>query len=123
MLQAELHNDGDRQAVIGKAVLRAADLLGLSARKLAQVLGTSEPSLSRLKSGTYRLDGKAYELAVLLVRVFRSLDAIAGGDAAVVRHWMSNDNSALGGRPVDRIMTISGLTDVLAYLDARRAVV
>ena len=60
---------------------------------------------------------------MLLIRVFRSLDAIAGGDAGVVRQWMGNENTALGGRPVDRLTTITGLLDVLAYLDARRALV
>ncbi len=117
--------EADRAAVVTKAVLRAADALGLTARRLAQVIGASEPTVSRMKAGSHLLDpaGKSYELAVLLIRVFRSLDAIAGGDAGVVRQWMTNDNTALGGRPVDRLGTITGLLDVLAYLDARRALV
>jgi hypothetical protein len=111
--------------VVGKAVLRAAEQLGLSARRLAAVLGTSEPTVSRLKAGTFQLDpaGKPFELAVLLIRVFRSLDAIAGGDAGVMRAWMRSDNTALGGRPIDRVASVVGLVDVLAYLDARRALV
>jgi len=34
---------------------------------------------------------------------------------------MVSDNTALGGRPADRIGSIPGLLDVTAYLDARRA--
>ena len=115
----------DRAAVVTKAVLRAADAVGLSARRLATVIGTSEPTISRMKKGAFTLDpaGKPFELSVLLIRVFRSLDAIAGGDAGVVRQWMANPNTALGARPLDAITTIAGLTDVLAYLDARRALV
>lgn len=115
----------DRGLVVTKAVLRAAEALGLTAKRLAQAIGSSEPTISRMKSGTHHLDpaSKAFELSVLLIRVFRSLDAIAGGDGAVVRAWMGNDNLALGGRPLDRIGTITGMVDLLAYLDARRALV
>lgn len=116
---------GEMGMVVTKAVVRAADDLGLSARRLAQVIGISEPSVSRMKADAFRLepDSKPYELSVLLIRVFRALDAIAGGDAAVVRQWLGHANSALGGKPVDKLVTISGLVDVLAYLDARRALV
>ena len=64
---------------------------------------------------------KPFELAVLFVRLFRSLDAIVGGDPQVSRAWLSNANEALDGRPVDKIRTVAGLLDVIAYLDARRA--
>ena len=111
--------------VITKAVLRTAARLGLTARALSQVIGVSEPTVSRMKSGDYALEdgSKPFELAVLLVRVFRSLDAIAGGDESVARAWMSNPNTALDGVPAEKIRTITGLTDVMAYLDARRALV
>lgn len=111
--------------VVTKAVLRAAEALGLTARRLAQAIGSSEPTISRMKNGAHRLDpaSKSFELSVLLIRVFRSLDAIAGGDAGVIRAWMRNDNTVLGGPPLDRIGSITGLVDVLAYLDARRALV
>ena len=64
---------------------------------------------------------KSFELAVLLIRVFRSLDAIAGGDEAVAKNWLRNHNVALNAVPADKLTTITGLIDVLSYLDARRA--
>lgn len=110
--------------VVGKAVARAADRLGLTNRELARILGLSEASVSRLRRGAYRLEpsSKAFELALLLVRLFRSLDAITGGEQRVARAWLRNPNTALGGVPVERIASVGGLVDVLAYLDARRAV-
>lgn len=113
----------DRQATVAKAMLRAAELLGLTARDLAAVVGVSEATLSRLKHGpgAAALSGKAYELALLFVRLYRSLDAITGGDDAVSRRWLRAENAALGGVPAERIRTIDGLSHVLAYLDARRA--
>ena len=112
-------------ATVTKAVIAAADRLGLSARQLSAVIGVSEASISRMKRLDFRLERgtKPFELAVLLVRLFRSLDAVTGGDEAVARAWMTADNTVLGARPVDRIISISGLVDVLAYLDARRALV
>jgi uncharacterized protein (DUF2384 family) len=111
--------------VITKAAVNAAERLGLSARVLAAVLGVSEASVSRMKRLDYCLErgSKPFELAVLFVRLFRSLDAIVGGDEPVARQWLRNPNRALSAAPIDRIVTIAGLTDVLAYLDARRAIV
>ena len=111
--------------VITKAVVSAAERLGLNARILSAVIGVSEATVSRMKRQDHLLerDSKPFELAVLLVRLFRSPDAIVGGDEAVARQWLRNGNLAFGAAPIDKITSISGLTDVLAYLDARRALV
>lgn len=111
--------------VITKAAVNAAERLGLNARILAAVIGVSEATISRMKRQDHLLerDSKPFELAVLFVRLFRSLDAIVGGDESVARQWLRNDNLAFGAAPLNKITSISGLTDVLAYLDARRALV
>jgi Protein of unknown function (DUF2384) len=111
--------------VLTKATLRAAERLGVSNKILAAIVGLSEASVSRMGSGAYTLapGDKPFELAVMFVRLFRSLDALVHGDDAVAAAWMTNPNAALGGVPVDVIRTVSGLVHVLAYLDARRALV
>ncbi|WP_025898642.1 MbcA/ParS/Xre antitoxin family protein [Sneathiella glossodoripedis] len=114
----------DKAAVVTKAVLRSADRLGLTAKTLSQVLGVSEPTISRMKKGAFMVQesSKEFELAVLLIRVFRSLDAIVGGDGRAAKDWMNSENTVLGDQPKNRITSISGLMDVIAYLDSRRAV-
>lgn len=121
----QIDKQTEKGKVVTTAVLRAAQAMDLTARRLAAVIGASEPTVSRMKSGAFVLDekGKPYELAVLLIRLFRSLDAIVGGDARVLRQWLINPNTVLGGKPIDKLETISGLIDVLAYLDARRTLV
>lgn len=111
-------------AVLTKAVLRAAERLGLTSRALAAVLGVSEATVSRMKGGAHRLaaDQKAAELAVLLVRLYRSLDAVVGGEDRVAAAWLRAENTALGAPPAALIRTVAGLVHVIAYLDARRAV-
>lgn len=112
------------EAVLTRAVLRAAGQLGLTSRLLATVLGLSEATVSRMRGGGFLLQRghKAFELGVLLVRLYRSLDAITGGDEVVARAWLRNHNTALDGRPVALIETIAGLWHVIGYLDTRRAV-
>ena len=112
-------------ATVTKAVIAAADRLGLSARQLSAVIGVSEASLSRMKRLDFPLERgtKPFALSLLFIRLFRSLDAITGGDEAVARAWLKGDNTALGAAPLTKIATVSGLVDVLAYLDARRALV
>jgi uncharacterized protein (DUF2384 family) len=110
-------------AVLTKAVLRAAALLGLSSRALARILGVSEASVSRLASGSRAVDpaSKEGELALLLVRVYRSLDALVGSDAAQRKAWLESPNRALNGRPIELLQRTDGLVHVVAYLDAMRA--
>lgn len=110
-------------ALVTKAALRAAARLGLSNKELARILGLSESTVSRMSAGTYALapEQKPYELALLFVRLYRSLDSIVGGDQAVATTWLRAGNSALGDAPLARIMSIAGLTETIAYLDARRA--
>jgi transcriptional regulator with XRE-family HTH domain len=114
-----------QEQVLSKAVVRAADHLGLTNRLLAEVLGLSEPTVSRLRRGNYRLQrgAKPFELAQLLLRLFRSLDAINGSDDEASRSWLRSDNRALSGRPIDLIRSVTGLIDVAAYLESRRALV
>lgn len=112
-------------AVLTKAVLGAARYLGVSNRALAAIIGLSEASVSRMNSGSYTLapGDKAFDLAVLFVRLFRALDAIGHGDEAVARAWLRNANSALGGTPLALIHSVPGLVHAVSYLDARRALV
>ena len=109
-------------AVLSKAAVRAADLLGLTQKELARILGVSEATASRLRAEKYRLSpdrAKEWELARLFVRLFRSLDALWGHDD-VARTWLASPNLALGTRPRDLLTSVEGLVRVVDYLDAAR---
>src|SRR5438132_1689964 len=84
-------------AVVTKATLRAASQLGLTNKVLATVIGVSEATVSRMRSQDYtlQLGQKPFELAVLFVRLYRSLDAIVGGDDTVAGYWLKNHNAVL----------------------------
>lgn len=113
----------NERAVATRAVLRAGSRLGLSNKALGRIIGVSEATVSRMGSGAYLLSPgeKSFELAMMFIRLFRALDAIAGGDETVASTWLRSENSALGGTPLSLIASVSGLVHVLGYLDARRA--
>jgi hypothetical protein len=115
----------ERAAVLTKAALRAASHLGLTNKVLAAVIGVSEATVSRMHAGHYVLQQgqKPFDLAVLFVRLYRSLDAIVGGDDAVAGSWLNSRNSALNDKPIALIQSVAGLMNVIQYLDARRAVI
>lgn len=113
----------DPAATLSKAVVRAAALLGLNQAALAEVLGVSGATASRLVGGTYRVAPtrkREWEFALLFVRMYRSLAALVGNDEDA-RTWLRHENLALGARPVDLIRGAEGLVRVLHYLDASRS--
>jgi hypothetical protein len=106
--------------VLTRAALRAASLLGVARKDLAIVLGVSPSTVSRLDDRPLDPARKEGELAVLFVRLFRSLDALLGGRTDKARDWLHAPNHHLGGVPAERIRTVTGLVDVIEYLDALR---
>jgi transcriptional regulator with XRE-family HTH domain len=112
----------EETAVLTKAVTRAAGLLGLTQRQVAEALGLSGPTASRLFTGKYRLSpkrAKEWELAILFVRLFRSLDALWGHEGTA-RTWLESYNMALGAAPLELIRSAAGLVRVVDYLDHAR---
>jgi plasmid maintenance system antidote protein VapI len=110
-------------AVLTEAVLRTSKLLALSNSELARILGVSDSSVSRLLAHGRQIDpaSKEGELALLLVRLYRSLDALVGGDKEQRLAWLRSNNGALNGRPADLIGSAAGLVNTVAYLDSARA--
>lgn len=113
----------DKSHVLGLATVRAARELALSNAALARVIGLSEPSISRIASGTSGIKpaSKEGQLALLLVRIFRSLDPLVGSDTQKRHDWLRSHNKALNGVPAVLIETPFGLVTTLSYLDGMRA--
>ena len=111
------------EQVIATALVRAARRLALSQTELADVLGTSGASVSRTWNGERPIapDSAEGRLALLFLRVFRSLDTLVGGDEEKARRWLDARNSHLGGQPPRALLTSTpGLVRVAEYLDAMR---
>jgi hypothetical protein len=106
--------------LVAKACERAAQELGLSKEELSAVVGGKHPTTID-RSG---LDPKTKEgeLALLLLRVYRSLHTHCGGDQALMRHWMEQPNYHFGEQPPRLLLPrIEGLTRVANYLEAQHS--
>jgi uncharacterized protein (DUF2384 family) len=115
-----------KSQVLTKAVVNTATYLDLPKVKLAHILGVSAATVTRLYANSYQLSPakKEWDFAVLLVRLFRSLDSIVGGAADDAKKWLSSENKAFAGKkPAELIESTEGLVRVVTYLDASRAVV
>lgn len=117
----ESHTEGEDQAfVLGQAVRRAAEGLGMSVWALATTLGLDESCAADIASGARGIDPASPEgkSSLMLVKVFEALEAIVGGETAR-RTWMSTSHAALRGMPSLLVLTPQGLDRVLRYLEER----
>lgn len=106
----------DPGEVLSRAARAAAGALGLSQAELGEVIGRARSSLARPLDP----DSKPGELAALLIRCYRSLFVLTGGDAAAMTHWMNTPNQHTGAIPREQIRQVQGLVAVTEYLDAVR---
>jgi uncharacterized protein (DUF2384 family) len=109
--------------LLTSAISKIAAYWGLSNVKLSSVLGLSEATISRLRSGKTFLDpaSKSFEAGQFLLRLFRSLDALMGSDDDAAKSWLTSHNLDLEARPIDLIDSFKGLLTVCDYVDAHRA--
>jgi len=109
-------------AVLAKGLVRVAQALALSQAEIAGIVGSSPATISRTFAGGRELapDSAEGRHALLLVRVFRSLDTLVGGDREKARSWLRADNRHLGAAPIRLLTATQGLVHVAEYLDAMR---
>ncbi|MCU7850660.1 MAG: MbcA/ParS/Xre antitoxin family protein [Candidatus Thiodiazotropha sp. (ex Monitilora ramsayi)] len=107
----------NESTTLTKALLSAGKALGLTQDDLGKVVGRDRTAFHRAG-----LDprSKSGELALLLVRVYRSLYVLVGGKPGDLKHWMQTENRHIGGIPADQIKSVPGLIRVVEYLDAMR---
>jgi len=107
----------DAAQVLAKALIAAGKDLGLNQMTIAVVVGKDRSAISR---GGIDPQSKPGELALLLVRAYRALFVLVGGDPAQMKHWMHTANHHTGGVPAEQVRSVQGLLRVVEYLDAIR---
>ena len=108
-------------AVLAKALLNAAEQLGLKQADLGAILGLDRTAISRLKQNpSLDPNSKKGELALLVIGIARALFALTGGDKDWIKRFMHNPNKVTGGIPAKQMETIQGLIQVVQFVDAIR---
>ncbi len=118
--QSRSADEPDPGEVVTEALLRAAGNLGVKQATLAQIIGLSPASVSRMPRRPLPVESKAGELALMFLRVYRSLYTLFGGNLEQCRLWFHSENKHLCNRPVDMVQSIQGINRVADYLDALR---
>ncbi len=103
--------------VLTHALVKAGKELGLTQTDLGVIVGRDRTALSR---GALEPGSKSGELALLLIRAYRALFVLVGGEPRQMKHWMHTHNLHVGGIPAELVRTVPGLMRVVEYLDAIR---
>ncbi|MDH3326173.1 MAG: MbcA/ParS/Xre antitoxin family protein [Gammaproteobacteria bacterium] len=106
----------NQRLILSKALINAGKALGLSQAEIGKIIGKDRTSLSRGLDP----ESKAGELALLLIRCYRSLFVLVGGKDDDIKHWIHTENFHVGGIPAEQMLTAQGLVHTLEYLDALR---
>lgn len=118
MSTAQLPNEQTQdKALLAKALLNAGKAFGFNQTELADIVGRNRTGLVR--------DGidpasKSGELALLFIRLYRSVFALTGGEPAAMKHWINTENRYFDEVPRQLIGSAEGLVRVNHYLDAMR---
>ena len=109
------------ESLVGKSVISASDALGLTREQLANAIGVSVPTIARMKSGSAVPNHKPFELSLLVIRIYRALFAVVGGNPESMKHWMNTPNQHFADQtPSDLIQKVDGISQLVWYLDAIR---
>ena len=110
------------EVVLTKAICNLSKFYSLSGKDLSKIIGISESSASRIAQGTKLISPytKEGELAILLLRIYRSLNAMVGNNHEKAKLWLNSQNKYFCNTPIEEMKNIPGLISVLNYLDAMR---
>lgn len=116
------HTLEEKKRIFTKALVRTAEYLSLTCLELSAILGPSGATFSRVFNRTTFIDpsSKEGQLALLLIRLYRSLNILFGGNIKQCELWLRSKNKHLGGMPIQLIQSIEGLVLAVRYLDVMR---
>jgi hypothetical protein len=105
--------------VVTQATVTAAERLGLDPPALAGIVGLPEAAICRMQCLDHLLEkgSEPLQRSLLLLRLFRTLNAMANGDCDIAKAWLARHHDELGAIPVERMQTADGLDEVLTLID------
>ena len=121
-MKTSLKNDHQKELVLTKAILKLADFYNLTGKDLHHIIGVSESTITRLSQGKAYISPttKEGEIALLLLRVYRGLNSLIGTNHEKAKLWLNSYNKYFKKKPIDQLKTITGLVEVVSYIDAMR---
>jgi DNA-binding XRE family transcriptional regulator len=107
--------------VLALALENLKKQLDLSNDDLGKIIGIHRNTVNRLlKNEALDPKSKEGEFSLLLIRIYRSLFALNGGNNEAIKHWLTTKNHHIQDIPLNAMNTVLGLARVVNYLDAIR---
>ncbi|MBT8124564.1 MAG: MbcA/ParS/Xre antitoxin family protein [Gammaproteobacteria bacterium] len=120
-MSAQVQRLPSENEVLSKALLNSKEHLGLTNTELGEIIGKDRTYFTRLRNhSVLEPDSKEGELALHVIRIYRSLYALEGGDLEAMEEWLNTANKHLHGTPKELLKNVQGLVQVVEYLDAMR---
>lgn len=120
-MSAQAQSLPSEKEVLSKALLNCKGHLGLTNAELGVIIGKDRTYFTRLRShAVLEPDSKEGELALHVIRIYRSLYALEGGDLESMEEWLNTPNKHLNAIPKELLKNVQGLVQVTEYLDAMR---
>jgi cyanate lyase len=120
-MSAQVQRLPSENEVLSKALLNSKEHLGLTNTELGEIIGKDRTYFTRLRNhSVLEPDSKEGELALHVIRIYRSLYALEGGDLEAMEEWLNTPNKHLNGMPKELLKNVQGLVQVVEYLDAMR---
>ena len=112
-------NSASTTMVLAEAVLKTANLLGLSQTQLATVMGLDLMSMNQIEfSAVLEPTSAQGEYGLLLIRLYQSLSTLTGNHSEWIDYFMNAFNTATDGVPIQQIQNRKGLEKVLMVVEA-----
>ena len=103
----------DSTVVLGKALAKAQEAMGVDQQTMADILGVSRSSLRRHSSDGLSPESNPGRIALVVVRIYRAVYALTVGDLTNMRHWFSSMNRAFNqSTPLEAMANLQGLIEV-----------
>lgn len=110
-----------QDAVLAKSLKNIKDFWDLSGVELAEIVGVDNSVISRLDTTqAFHPDKKQGQLALMLIRVYRSLGAFLGDRISLQKDWLRAHHQVFNQSPLEAMKSPEGLAHVVMYLDAMR---
>lgn len=108
----------DQKRILAKAFFKASEQLNLSQTQLAVILGTSELAIQKLRlKGQLEPFSQQGEKALLIIRLFKALYNLSGGDQECIQQFLNTRNRVTGGIPIKQIETNHGFVACLQFVE------
>jgi len=109
----------NKSIILTEASWKAAENLGLKPEQFLKILHLQCVDMN-LSETTIVLDpdSKQGEIALILIRIYKAIFNLSGGDIEWIHHFLNSPNLLTGGIPIEQLESMSGLLSVLKTVES-----